>query len=180
MINISLRELYQDTTVIFMHKWWFWRSPSQFLALWNPFEPSRIQHRMRGCLILHAGFPNSCMSWLLEVLIWHYVVSCSYSVACWCIPVSHCPCVHSLFPLLLHPRPSSLPSTCRRSILTRWSSTSLWVHIPQHLIPSSPPQSPSPLSLSRCLSVPWKATAQSREVKIVRPWRHVSQQVWRA
>lgn len=79
-----------------------------------------------------------------------------YCMLCrWCIPVSHCPCVRSLFPLLLHPRPSSLPSTCRRSILTRWSSTSLWVHIPRHPIPSSSPHSPPPpLLRSLALSVP--------------------------
>lgn len=79
-----------------------------------------------------------------------------YCMLCrWCIPVSHCLCVRSLFPLLLHPRPSSLPSTCRRSILTRWSSTSLWVHIPLHLIPSSSPHSPPPpLLRSLAVSVP--------------------------
>lgn len=143
-----------------MHKWWLKDHPVlcgliKFHSSWVCeilFKPSQIKQWMRGCLILcvrHLRFPNRCMSWLLEVLIWDDVVLCCYSVACWCIPVSHCPCVHSLFPLLLHPRPSSLPSTCRRSILTRWSSTSLWVHIPQHLIPSSPPQSPSPPSLSR-------------------------------
>lgn len=45
-------------------------------------------------------------------------------------------CLHFfLFPLLSHTCPSSLPSTRRRSILTHWSSTSLWVRISQQLMP---------------------------------------------
>lgn len=36
-----------------------------------------------------------------------------------------------------HPRATSFLSTCRRSVLTRWSSTSPWVHMPPHLTPSS-------------------------------------------
>lgn len=150
-----LREL-PVTTLDFIHNWLFKDhlflrgliKISQFLGREILLKPSQIKQWMRGCLTRCVRFTNRCLSWLLEVHIWHYVVSCCYSVACWCIPVSHCPCVHSLFPSPFHPRPSSLPSTCRRSILTRWSSTSLWVHIPQHLIPSFPPQSPSPPSLS--------------------------------
>lgn len=94
------------------------------------------------------GFSNSHMSWLLAVDMLFYVLISLRAVPVMYPCISLSVCVRSLFPSLLHPRPSSLPSTCRRSILTRWSSTSLWVHIPQHLIASSPPHSPSPPSLS--------------------------------
>lgn len=116
----------------------------------------------------------------------HMMFFSCYCFACWCLHVSLSMCALCFHPCHIRVPPNFL-STCRRSIRTRWSSASLWVHIPPHATPSFL----HPIC-SRSLSPLWKASPQSMHINAqvalaadvcadgsdLKPC-HVFQKVWR-
>lgn len=110
-----------------------WKCVETFLVTWLWSDVTLDVNPIALLQGINVGFLS-----LWFVLFHTFILLHAASVIVLCISWSVCVCVSTLCShYMFHPHPSSRPSTCRRSILTLWSSTSLWVHIPRHLIPSS-------------------------------------------